>query len=736
MPDSSELDCIYSDLRSENERYYYQRFLNAFGQLADSTYLYESSLKYFEDIAGEQLAFTSDATSYSALGSFALFGIFGTLTAHSQFHKNKKVEGFYRKFRKALSAAKNGRHAVINISNLIAAFSHQAIAVSIFSPAGAVGFAVGILLIANNLYKLHLEEKRHNNIRLIKQYLINQYDQDFKSILPPSFKNNRKLVFTNVIDGLTDGLYVAGNIFMLLGVFGLVTSLPPVAISMCVIYGIYTLGSIIIKFFKEKESQLQEELIYLKFLKKLDREDKLVDYHNHFKNDSSYRKYFGKLIDVDGSKDIELLKNKLREILEKKEYKLNIKKEKLNNNIIYKLYKIISKPFLIIRDYINIIKNSFAAAVGIDVLISHSSLANAAVSFACIIAGLVLSLPFVAYKTYQLIRPRYQLKERKDLDCLNLFSFFKEYSQPGFFKRRNHIEAVKNLISKYEGYKENYLNIFCEVKNYINSNINNINLSGDLYLRYKAANIYITHKHKNLFSAVLQLQKEFNNFSPKGNKEIIKRVKFLLELYPNATKKEVVQSLASFNLEVQVEIIKAIPDIIDNELIIIFNSFLNKIDDLKSRKEFFCYMLLEYLDDGDFNKNKFEDLIGDINKLLSAEFLYPINSSYVNFYMNEAAWSYLKDYTADLLKDSCLTIYEKLECYKSKHDEIVKLQPKMMSYYAGRRKSALLEVGVAEFKQFMQQEKNSQDIRSSTLFYSSQANKQFSSSLNFSLSGI
>ncbi|AKP74472.2 hypothetical protein Psal006b_00943 [Piscirickettsia salmonis] len=736
MPDSSELDCIYSDLRSENERYYYQRFLNGFGQFADSTYLYESSLKYFEDTTGEQLAFTSDATSYSALGSFALFGILGTLTAHSQFHRNKKVDDYYRKFREVLSAAKNGRHAVINISNLIATFSHQAIAVSIFSPAGGIGFAVGILLIANNLYKLHLEEKRNNNVRLIKQYLINQYGQDFKSILPPSFKNNRKLVFTNVIDGLTDGLYVAGNIFMLLGLFGLVTSLPPVAISMCVIYGIYTLGSIIVKFFKEKESQLQEELIYLKFLNKLDSEDKLIGYHNHFKNDSSYKRYIGKLIDVDGSKDIESLKNKLREALEKKEYQLNIKKEKLNNNIIYKLYKIISKPFLIIRDYINIIKNSFATAVGIDVLISHSSLANAAVSFACIVAGLVLALPFVAYKTYQLIRPRYQLKERKDLGCLDLFSFFKEYSQPGFFKKRNHIEAVKNLINKYEGHKENYLNIFFEVKNYINSNINNINLSGDLYLRYKAAKIYITHKHENLFPAVLQIQKEFNDLSPKGNKEIIKRVKFLLELYPSATKKELVRSLASFNLEVQIEIIKNIPEFIDNGLMIIFKSLLDKIDSLKSRKEFFNYILLEYLDDGVFNKNKFEALIGDINKLLSAQFLYPIDSSYVNFYMNKAALNYLKGYANDLLKDNFLTICEKLERYKNKHDEIVKLQPKMMSYYAGRRKNDSLAVSIAEFKQFMQQEKNSQDIRSSTLFYSSQANKQFSSSLNFSLSGI
>ncbi|QHS26433.1 hypothetical protein [Piscirickettsia salmonis] len=196
------------------------------------------------------------------------------------------------------------------------------------------------------------------------------------------------------------------------------------------------------------------------------------------------------------------------------------------------------------------------------------------------------------------------------------------------------------------------------------------------------------------------------------------------------------RSLASFNLEVQIEIIKNIPEFIDNGLMIIFKSLLDKIDSLKSRKEFFNYILLEYLDDGVFNKNKFEALIGDINKLLSAQFLYPIDSSYVNFYMNKAALNYLKGYANDLLKDNFLTICEKLERYKNKHDEIVKLQPKMMSYYAGRRKNDSLAVSIAEFKQFMQQEKNSQDIRSSTLFYSSQANKQFSSSLNFSLSGI
>ncbi|QHS29636.1 hypothetical protein GW537_11735 [Piscirickettsia salmonis] len=146
------------------------------------------------------------------------------------------------------------------------------------------------------------------------------------------------------------------------------------------------------------------------------------------------------------------------------------------------------------------------------------------------------------------------------------------------------------------------------------------------------------------------------------------------------------RSLASFNLEVQIEIIKNIPEFIDNGLMIIFKSLLDKIDSLKSRKEFFNYILLEYLDDGVFNKNKFEALIGDINKLLSAQFLYPIDSSYVNFYMNKAALNYLKGYANDLLKDNFLTICEKLERYKNKHDEIVKLQPKMMSYYAGRRK--------------------------------------------------
>ncbi|APS43170.1 hypothetical protein AVI48_01400 [Piscirickettsia salmonis] len=173
------------------------------------------------------------------------------------------------------------------------------------------------------------------------------------------------------------------------------------------------------------------------------------------------------------------------------------------------------------------------------------------------------------------------------------------------------------------------------------------------------------------------------------------------------------------------------PEFIDNGLMLIFNSFLDKIDDLKSRKEFFNYILLEYIDNGVFNKNKFKALIGDINKLLSAQFLYSIDSSYVNFYMNKAASNYLKGYAVDLLKDTCLTICEKLECYKNKHDKIVKLQPKMMSYYAGRRRNDSLTVSTAEFKQFMQQERNSQDIRSSTLFYNSQANKQLLSSLSF-----
>lgn len=698
MMSYTELDNIYYQNKFDNERYYYQRILNAFDQQADSIYLAESILGYFEDISGKELNFEHDATYYSSLSLFVMLGIFGSFKAYSQFHTHKKTDQYYKQFRTGLSGAKNGRHAVINISNLVATFSHQSIASSLLSPAGAIGFTVGILLVANNLYKLKLEEKRNANLKAIEQYLINSTTHSINTIKPPNTKNNRKLIFTNVIDGLTDGLYVAGNIFMLLGLFGVSASVPPVAIGMAVFYGIYTLGSIINKYFKEKETQLKEEFEYLKFLKTLDKENKLLTYHDQFKHDPNYKKYIGH---IDGQTDDEI-KAQLKIALTNKEIQLNAKKDKFENNPIYKVYKAISKPFSTVRDYVNTIKNSLAAAAGIDILISQHPLADAAVSLGCIIAGAVLATPFLVYKTYCLIKPKHQLAKQQPIDIADLLSFFNQYNNPGFFKKRHHRELITQLNDKYANHEQNYLSIFGDINHYIIHNYKRINPKGSLYQRYRAAKFYIIQKYHTINSAIKQLYNEYQNTLPE-NELPIKTIKALLTLYPKTCQYELAQSLSIFNLQEQIDLLYNLDDFFDQNIIDSLVFLIDKINNPDIKKECFNHILLKCVDTQAINIDKLQSFVENINKLFNLKPLKSVESKHCNFYMNQAVTNYIKYYANQLIENQSLTIEQKLKRYEQIHQQIIELQPKMMDFYVRRADRQSFEVSVNEFSRFVKQ---------------------------------
>ncbi|MGJ3501114.1 hypothetical protein PsalN5692_01806 [Piscirickettsia salmonis] len=745
MSHTVELEEVYQGKRFESERKRYQECFNAADALTDSVYLSESMLGYFEDVSGDELDFNNAATYYSSLSLFVLLGIFGLFKARGHFDKNENIDKHYKKLRTTLSGLKNGRHAVVNISGLVSIFSHHAVASSVVSPAGALGFAIGILLAANNLYKLKLEEKRNSNLKAIEQYVFNfdrpEFDQDFKKITPPNVKNNRKLIYTNIIDGFTDGLYLVGNAFMLLGLCGATSTVPPVAIGLCVAYGIYTLGSIINKYFKEKEEQLKEEFIYLKFLENLENQGKLVEYHDQFKSDPNYKKYIGDLSESDGAEEI---RNKLGVTLKIKEKELNAKKETLQSNAFYKVYKMISKSFSTVRSYVNTIKNSLATVTGIDILASQHPLAQAAVSLGCIITGCAVAVPFLVYKTYCSFRPTYQLRCRQGLDYPDLLYFFNEYAKSGFLKKHNHKGLIDKLTDDYQDYRENYLHIFCTVNEYIADHYRNMNQKGELFLRYQAAKNYILCKHKYFSSMIKQLYKEYHyysslNINSDSDDIFIKNIRCLLKLYPATTKKEVVESLAIFSWDRQIAIIAALPEFIDDHQVIMdLKGFLSAIKKplreknnfwldkahKKAQQDFFNAMLQNYLDNGMVNRSECAALVMNINKLLNSELLYPMPVKTINFYLHKAAVNYLAASASKILKNENLSIQQKLALYQSQHDELLRLLPNMMKSYAQRDSHDSLKVDESQFEEFLARAKNhrsnSNSCFTNMMFYHSQ----------------
>lgn len=564
----------YNQIKSEHERHYYQRSIYAFDHLFDSIYLAESVLSYFEDITGDEFDFNQAECFYPSLSLFIAFGILGFLRGTSEFKTNHSINQCHKQLRTALSGIKNGRHAVVNISNLVGIFSHQAIGSNLFSPAGAVGFGVGILLAANNIYKAKLDEKRNHNAKKIEQYLLYS-NAHFLEIKPPNIKDNQKRILTSVIHGLTDGLYTAGNIMMLCSLAGVSMSFFPVGVGFSVFLGLYTIGSMIQQYFKEKELQLKEELQFLEFLKKLDAEGKLEAYHNQYKTNRDYQKYL-KFNLTDGF-SIDFLRKKIKD----KEIQINEKKQKYEKNFFYQIYKRINRGFSNIRDYVNCIKNSLSVAVGIDVLISRHPMAEATKNLGCIIAGLSIALPFFIYKTYRLLKPKHKpIKLIENNTLPDLLSFFESYNKNSYFKLHHHQKFINDLIEKHKNNPKNAFRIYSDLNRYVKTNNIKINKNGTFYHQYLAIEALLKKQFNDFSYGISYLYKqEYINYYEQAiqsdhipkHEYPTKQIKALLSLFPKVKKDELFETLLKY-------FTKDSPQI--NQCICIFFK-LNMIDSLE-----------------------------------------------------------------------------------------------------------------------------------------------------------
>ncbi|MCF6766914.1 hypothetical protein L3V86_00840 [Thiotrichales bacterium 19S11-10] len=663
----STFEAFFDDLSKGQERTWYQRFLTGLekGQ-ADAIYLAQSVVSYIEDITGEEFDPDDPYAFFPMLGIFFSFAVLGALRTHSQLRTSKEFNKLYSRGRDVLSAIKNGRHAFVNILDLTSKFTNQNYASTLISPLGGVGFAVGILLIANNLYKRHLEDKRTENLNKLDRFMINPDKYSYDDVKPPKYCDRNKLVITSVIDGLTDGLYVAGNIFMLLSLCGLSAACPPLAIGMAVFYGLYTVGSVIQKYCKEKTAQLDEDKQYLNFLKKLDDEKKLTDYHEKYKDDSNYKKFLG---EFDHIVNADSLEEALKEKINDKETQLKEKERKLKANPIYKVYEKINKPFTHVRDYVNCIKNSLAASAGITMIVKQEPLAEATVMLGAVIAGAVLALPFLAYKTYRLFKPNSKPPNAENINLNEMISLFKSYNDPKIFKHRSHAKPIQDIINKYTTDNEESLNntqkpisCFAEVHNYIINNYHKINKQGDLYRRYLSAKTLITKKF-NSFDQTLDhfIKYEYNH------KEVpIKQVKALMSLYPKIDKESLSEKLNGFETPVKIKLLLHFKVNIQNEVYQIFEQ------DLKLIPEEHKKIVLNTLTNCYIQNIDTLALTACRNIMVKSKNLFSSSNNHIslsNYFDNDFIESiklYLKNYQTLLLNKRFLSLEEKINLYEQK----------------------------------------------------------------------
>ncbi|MCF6808245.1 hypothetical protein L3V79_07825 [Thiotrichales bacterium 19S9-12] len=666
---TSTFEAFFDDLSKGQERTWYQRFLTGLekGQ-ADAIYLAQSVVSYIEDITGEEFDPDDPYAFFPMLGIFFSFAVLGALRTHSQLRTSKEFNKLYSRGRDVLSAIKNGRHAFVNILDLTSKFTNQNYASTLISPLGSIGFAIGILLIANNLYKRHLEDKRTENLNKLDQFMINPDKYSYDDVKPPKYCDRNKLVITSVIDGLTDGLYVAGNIFMLLSLFGLSAACPPLAIGMAIFYGLYTIGSVIQKYCKEKTTQLNEDKQYLNFLKKLDNENKLTDYHEKYKDDSNYKKFLG---EFDHIVNADSLEEALKEKINDKETQLKEKERKLKANPIYKVYEKINKPFTHVRDYVNCIKNSLAASAGITMIVKQEPLAEATVMLGAVIAGAVLALPFLAYKTYRLFKPNSKPPNAENINLNEMISLFKSYNDPKIFKHRSHAKPIQDIINKYTTDNEESLNntqkpisCFAEVHNYIINNYHKINKQGDLYRRYLSAKTLITKKFSSFDKALDHFIKYENN--PNSDEAPITEIKSLISLYPKIDKESLPEKLSVFNPSIKLQLLAGLNLNIKNELFNIFEKNINEVPE--KSKDYFLEMLTNcYL----INKNK-KPLTTCTNIIIKSKNLFSspdhhisISDNFDNTFIKDIK-IYLTNYQSLLLKKGFIPLEEKLNLYEQK----------------------------------------------------------------------
>ena len=162
--------------------------------------------------------------------------------------------------RDTLSGLKNGRHAVINTSGLISHLSQGAV----YHTVNPIGIGIGVLLAINLIYYRRMNKQRDSMIQAnqaLLQSICDKHliDDSIAFRIKKYSATQRTLHYLSAsFHGLTDGMYLYGCLFVLIGLG--VTTLTGGApfIAACIAISLITLCSWVTRV--EEEYQAQKEL--------------------------------------------------------------------------------------------------------------------------------------------------------------------------------------------------------------------------------------------------------------------------------------------------------------------------------------------------------------------------------------------------------------------------------------------------------------------------------------------
>lgn len=513
---TNNLNSLYQKIKHQNGTQPFQKHLQAYDNLIDTFYLSESLISYAQDITGETFRFARINEYDIEVGIFSIFATIALLKTASAFKKLPQVDQYYKAGRILFSGIKNGRHAFINSARLFGNING-----SMLSPIGGIAFSIGILTAINNHFKDKLEQKIAQRAQKINDFLddptqitqTNIEHMDYLSITPPNMTHNKLLLATSTVDGITDGLYVVGNVVGLLALISISTGglgCIPLGIS----YLMYTVASTLKKTFKNTEEIHKDKLKYLDFLIALKKNQHAFNTY-HQKHKESLKKNFPTL-----NEDINI--ETLQALKEKHEQKYQV--FKLSSG--YKTYQTIDLVCGFLRDNINYLKNSLAAVAGINIIAKQNTfLSKATHNTICLIVGASLAIPLMIYKSYQYYRKIYpsspsapKILQNSKTHSNTTLAFLQTYNQKKWIQNKHHHTFIQQLSNTFSEVQADIpLTLFSKMHQYIYENIKKINKKGALFQRYKALKSTLNDfvQHKSLHEIINEFFKNEFVYLPK-----------------------------------------------------------------------------------------------------------------------------------------------------------------------------------------------------------------------------
>ncbi len=232
--------------------------------ILDGTYLAASMVTYTASCMTSDLqsARSLEQSFYAtndipvALLEILLFSAYSIIASHYANKDQQKMHWLllatvlsWPYFRDFISGMKNGRHAVVDAGFLIQHGAHHLI----YSLTNPVGIVIGVLLAFNLVWYRRMNNNR--NLAIQYNHILTKTITSYDEIKRHSTCQKSLNYISSGFDGLTDGMYLFGCLFLLIGLGVSTLSAGAPLIAAIIVISIITISSFISKMHNEYEAQ-------------------------------------------------------------------------------------------------------------------------------------------------------------------------------------------------------------------------------------------------------------------------------------------------------------------------------------------------------------------------------------------------------------------------------------------------------------------------------------------------